>query len=400
MKKIGKILCMFTVMILLSGCVDYNVDMKINEDKSMDFSMKIGIDTSYKDMFPDSEENTEETILENDDTLIDDEIIEEEDTDFDIDEDQEAIENLKNRGYSVTEFKDGNIEGIIISKRFDNIDDISVTGDLKIAFEEIYAVDFDDKFFSVREEKNQKIYKAYITFDTSSDTEIEGINPEYMQSLVDFTYTVTLPNENISNNAIEISSDGKVLTWKLKDIEETGEINFEFGIPNENNNYMMYIIIGGICLLVVIMLIIIAFVCRRKKKNNNSGIKTTVVKENSEGVQDYGNELLTSQNDVSENKENFTPFIIENVQPTVVPQPKPVVQPTVVPQPRPVVQPTVVPQPKPVEQPTVVPQPRPVEQPTVAPQPRPVVQPTVVPQPKPVVQQDEIVFIDDDLNNI
>ena len=46
MKKISKLLLVFTIILGLSGCLKYDVNMQISNDKSMDFDLVIAINTS------------------------------------------------------------------------------------------------------------------------------------------------------------------------------------------------------------------------------------------------------------------------------------------------------------------------------------------------------------------
>ena len=45
-KKISKLLLVLTIILGLSGCLKYDVNMQISNDKSMDFDLVISINTS------------------------------------------------------------------------------------------------------------------------------------------------------------------------------------------------------------------------------------------------------------------------------------------------------------------------------------------------------------------
>ena len=87
---------------------------------------------------------------------------------------------------------------------------------------------------------------------------------------------MTLPEKPTSNNADEVSSDGKTLTWN---IEKNTDIEFEFNFKDSDkksdddkkdsdSNLLMYILIGGGALLLIVAVVIIIVVVTSNKKKN------------------------------------------------------------------------------------------------------------------------------------
>ena len=95
MKKISKLLLVFTIILGLSGCLKYDVNMQISNDKSMDFDLVIAINTSMLE----SLDQTTSKEFKKDDYL-----------------------KYENAGYPVTEYNETNdkatYEGVRISKLF------------------------------------------------------------------------------------------------------------------------------------------------------------------------------------------------------------------------------------------------------------------------------------------
>ena len=95
MKKIRNLFMLLIVALLLTGCVKYNVNMDIKKDKSMDFKIVYALDKSY---------------LGDKATFSDDD-----------------LKKMKDQGFEVSKYSEGNMEGFILTKKIKNIDDVSST---------------------------------------------------------------------------------------------------------------------------------------------------------------------------------------------------------------------------------------------------------------------------------
>lgn len=254
MKKILKLLLILIVVLGLSGCLKYNVNMKIANDKSMDFEMIVAVNMSMlKGLIDDESSSTTETTI------------------FDKDE----YTAFDKAGYKVEEYKekkdDIEYEGIKISKKFTSIDDVSTNKNEAIEFAKLFDEDAkpeDVRFFY----KNGDVYKANLTFNIVDENIGDIGDTDYSQSqdYFDLEYKVTLPEKPISNNATSVSEDGKTLTWKMK-IGEKNNIQYEFKFAekkavSENKNSKLTYIAGGFIGIVIIAAIVVVFT---QKKNNN-----------------------------------------------------------------------------------------------------------------------------------
>lgn len=274
MKKIFKVLFVCCLVAILSGCYKYNTEMEINTNKELLYKATIAIDkTAFSSM---AEEMGGETTEE----VSDDEATNE----LSVDE-----EELKQKGYEVTEYKevinDHEWVGYTLSKKFANIDDLLLAQDEVVDLSNTetdeegntnYGIDGINLF-----SKNGDTYKAQFLFNYADEETEEPdesmVDNSQLASMFDFTFQITLPEAAVSNNATEVLNDGKTLKWKLE-YGKKNEVNFEFKIPeaktpvNEakegnlistitGNKTILY---GGIAAIVVIIVVVV-LVSRKKK---------------------------------------------------------------------------------------------------------------------------------------
>ncbi len=257
MKKFSKLLLLSIMVLGLSGCLKYDVSMSIANDKSMDFEMIAAMNMSMLKSLGDGSSSSSSTTES-----------------FD----KSDYKEYEKAGYKVEEYKekkdDAEYEGVKISKKFANIDDVSTNKDEAVEFTKLFdenAKPEDVHFFY----KNGDVYKANLTFNLVDDNSNSSDNTDYSQyqSYFDLEYKVTLPEKPISNNATSVSEDGKTLTWKMK-YGEKNSIQYEFRTSkekatskekNDSNNKFIYIA-GGVVAVVVIAVVVASFT---QKKNNN-----------------------------------------------------------------------------------------------------------------------------------
>ena len=252
MKKTIQLLLLFVLMVNLTGCVKYNVDMEIRDNKSMTLQIVYGMEVS-DDIFEFNPDDSEDFIIDNDES------------DEGVSVDDYAY--LKDKGFSVEKFveekDDTTISGVKITKTYTNIDEITDSKNFTLDFNKMFdeenknAVN-DVKFFSKKGNK----YVANFVFDFS-DATAESSALEMMDSMLELQYKVKLPNKNVRNNATSVSDDGSELVWDLK-YGTKNEVNFEFSF-NDDINWIPVIIIGiGIFAAAVLAILFI----KRRKINN------------------------------------------------------------------------------------------------------------------------------------
>lgn len=261
MKKNIKLTALLTLLVIsLTGCVKFNSTMEIKKDKSMDYKIIYAFD---KSLFGDQE------ILTNDDK-----------------------KELENKGFTVSNYVDGNMKGFKVSKNIKNIDDVSSTNDATYDLSGLLDSNkSESKVFKVKKGFLKNTYTASFKFDssdsdlnnsTSNDTTIDNdfttddnntttdsdFDFSNINTNMDLSFNVKLPYKAISSNATTKKNDDKELSWNLS---STGEdkIEFSFALYNMTNIY----ICGGVIVLLIIIAIV--SILNKGKKNKVSNKDAT-----------------------------------------------------------------------------------------------------------------------------
>lgn len=257
MKKNIKLTALLTMLVIsLTGCVKFNSTMEIKKDKSMDYKIIYAFD---KSLFGDQE------ILTSDDK-----------------------KELENKGFTVSNYVDGNMNGFKVSKNIKNIDDVSSTNDATYDLSGLLdSSKSESKVFKVKKGFLKNTYIASFKFDssdsdlnnsTSNDTTIDNdfttddnnttadsdFDFSNINTNMDLSFNVKLPYKAISSNATTKKNDDKELSWNLS---STGEdkIEFSFALYNMTNIY----ICGGVIVLLIIIVIVSILNKSRKNKVSN-----------------------------------------------------------------------------------------------------------------------------------
>lgn len=257
MKKNIKLTALLTLLVIsLTGCVKFNSTMEIKKDKSMDYKIIYAFD---KSLFGDQE------ILTSNDK-----------------------KELENKGFTVSNYVDGNMKGFKVSKNIKNIDDVSSTNDATYDLSGLLDSNkSESKVFKVKKGFLKNTYTASFKFDssasdlnnsTSNDTTIDNdfttddndtttdsdFDFSNINTNMDLSFNVKLPYKAISSNATTKKNDDKELSWNLS---STGEdkIEFSFALYNMTNIY----ICGGVIVLLIIIVIVSILNKSRKNKVSN-----------------------------------------------------------------------------------------------------------------------------------
>lgn len=269
MKKLRNVVVLLVVTLLLTGCVKYNVNMEIRKDKSMNFEMIYAMNSSLlqgKDVF-----------------------------------DEKELKEIKDKGFKVEKYDKDNMKGFTISREIKNIDYIS-SSDAKEYSLSAITEKGDQKVFKVKKGLFKNKYTANLKFDSSdskmsngnsnsqfreedddddllidskdddldldtddSDLDLDTDDYDYsgMMSNMDMSINVKLPYKALSNNATEVTNDGKDLKWNLT-TSGAQSIDFEFELYNMTTIYICIAL--GVVLLVGVIVLIVVLVSKGKKK--------------------------------------------------------------------------------------------------------------------------------------
>ena len=274
MRRVKQLLVILLSILLLNGCVNSDITMTVNKDKSMDFEVKFLIN----DMFSS-------------------------------DYSANMISNatlLEKKGYTVTQTRETGFSGYKISKKYTNIDELSKNNGEVINIANITDDNFDlTKLFKMDKGLLKNTYTANIKFEyngslnTNTDNELnlnneevvttnafeenylttateedlnqefdfaDNVQPTSLASDMSLKYIVKVPFGVKNNNATNVSEDGKTLTWDLKS-EGSTEIKYTFDVYNMKLIY----IIGG-SLILILFILISALIKGRKKKSESESL--------------------------------------------------------------------------------------------------------------------------------
>ena len=260
-KRILRIFSIIAVALLLSGCVKYNINVKINNNKKM--TMELIIATSK------SMQGTGETSESSED-------------------DEDSLKKLKDAGWTVEEYEDDTYKGSKLKKTFDNIDEITTDSQEEYDLNALMQEGKESKYMFYKE-KGTNVYKAKFkasanTGTSESEKKPEEMTPEekeqyeqsqqlakQMMSTMDLKMNVEVP-KLVGSNATTV--DGNKLTWDLTKMKEKEDIEFSFelvansgssdGEKSENSFPIVPVAIGGGVALVVILVIVV--LATKKKK--------------------------------------------------------------------------------------------------------------------------------------
>ena len=141
--------------------------------------------------------------------------------------------------------------------------------------------------------------------DSGFDSDIMGLAGE-----MEFNYVVNLPEKALTNNATNVSNDGKTLTWSLMQ-SQISNIEFSFELKNMTNYYILY---GGIAAAVIIVIIIIISLIKKGKKG-----KEVVPAQNEPIHADYDPSIAQAVPNPALVNGNVTPEMpVETTQASVV----------------------------------------------------------------------------------
>lgn len=141
--------------------------------------------------------------------------------------------------------------------------------------------------------------------DSGFDSDIMGLAGE-----MEFNYVVNLPEKTLTNNATNVSNDGKTLTWSLMQ-SQISNIEFSFELKNMTNYYILY---GGIAAAVIIVIIIIISLIKKGKKG-----KEVVPAQNEPIHADYDPSIAQAVPNPAIVNGNVTPEMqVETAQTSVV----------------------------------------------------------------------------------
>ena len=242
MKKCIKVMGLVFTMLLFSGCMKSTVDIKVNSDGSVDVSYIAAVSSKA------SEEMKEQVGSEDENDLF---------------VDEKQIQEARDNGYEISDYKDDNYQGIKVSKHLNSIDEISK--EEEVIAKTSFAFEDDQHLFTVKRGFFTNKYIAKISYsdekeDQDKIKEYQNID-EYKEFFegMDLSFNLELPSKAIKSNATLV--DNNKYTWDLTKFDQE-YIEFEFEMINIKNIIICLIIVCGLIAIIVGTIIFI----KKKKK--------------------------------------------------------------------------------------------------------------------------------------
>lgn len=211
------------IMILLSGCIKVDTNLKVNSDSSGDLTLIYALDKQ----------------LANSET-------------------KNQIETMKNeardQGYKVFGYSSEKYFGVKIKKHYDNLKNLKAPSGNTDLFE--IDIKEDKRFFKTKYEL-KSVFDFEDIIETEEDELITKELEDSILSQLDLTFNLELPVKAGKNNASEIKDNGKKLYWSfIPGIKNNVEVEFT------KTNYLNIILVFVGVLLIVGFLLFI----RKKRK--------------------------------------------------------------------------------------------------------------------------------------
>ena len=250
MKKAVQIISIIAILavtlITLTGCMNINYEVKLNNDGSAEISYLMGYDKQFlKDM------GISTDTLKNDETI------------------GEAKASIESEGYTTEAYEDDNTYGFRATKSVENIEDFDIELGLLTEGEQA------DENNKIKYEKNllntkfAQDAKLDLTNMLEESTEETSAMLNTMIKKMKMVYKITLPFKAGNNNATTVSKDGKTLEWVLMP-GEINEVKFEAAKSPVIIYAIMVIVIAGIAVAIVLII---------NKNKNKSVVAETENKE-------------------------------------------------------------------------------------------------------------------------
>ncbi|MHB1454957.1 MAG: LppM family (lipo)protein [Saccharofermentanales bacterium] len=248
-KKIVLVIAMAcSMLIVTTGCIKLDIDIKVNADSSADMNITLLINDILGGVVGTDETGT-------------------------------SIEDIKataeEAGFTATPQKEGDMSGYKFTRHVKNVNELSAESESSIDIENLFGgTGSDMAIFNIEKGLLKDTYTINLDMNLESLSMPSGEDDEFTDSLIrsmmaqmDFKFRTTLPIKTISNNASTVSPDGKTLEWQLIP-GKNNTINMVFKAWNSQNILLM----AGTLLVLILIATILLLVLKKKRKKKNSAV--------------------------------------------------------------------------------------------------------------------------------
>ncbi|MFA6309246.1 MAG: DUF3153 domain-containing protein [Clostridia bacterium] len=238
------------VAVISTGCVKYNMEIKVNIDSSADITLELMLNK----------------LLAGESSGLSGGIMGRMNMD-------EIKKDAEKQGYKVTGKTEADMTGYVLTKHFNSIRELSNSvadnPDLGVVMK---SKDSKSGLFSVKKGFIQDTYTVNFDMDLTKvaaqskemDQYLDSFTKTLMASM-DFRFKISLPGNTAGNNATTVTDGGKTLEWKLA-FGKLNKINAEFTTWNKNAVVLLVCAIFLIIVLLSGLIFIVRFKARMRKK--------------------------------------------------------------------------------------------------------------------------------------
>lgn len=271
MKKAIQIISIIAILavtlITLTGCMNINYEVKLNNDGSAEISYLMGYDKKFLENMGISTDT-----LKNDETM------------------GEAKESVESEGYTTEAYEDDNTYGFRATKSVENIENFNIELGLLTEGEqadENNKIKYEKNLLNTKFAQDAKLDLTNMLEDSSEETSAM-LNTMIKQ--MKMVYKITLPFKVGNNNATTVSEDGKTLEWVLIP-GEINEVKFEATKSTVVIYAIMIIVIAGFAVAITLII----------NKNKNKSVEADT--ENKEMKQEETSNTSEVKNDMPQTTE-------------------------------------------------------------------------------------------------
>ncbi|MEK3909931.1 DUF3153 domain-containing protein [Paenibacillus sp. FSL H7-0331] len=221
-----------SVIILLSSCVKGDFHVTVNRDQSAELDYKLALSSQLIGLMSMNSANKTDML-------------------------GELKKNFETDGYQVSQYKDGDYQGVQAKKHVKDVKEIKNVGVNQGSINAENKIDMTvDKGFIFN------THHLIGNFDLSSmkaDAKDTMGLQKMMISQIDLKFTLTLPDKAEQQNASRVLDDGKTYQWDLL-AGANNEVNLDIKAPNTVNVSIL------VAVVVILIAAIIFLLLRRKKR--------------------------------------------------------------------------------------------------------------------------------------
>ncbi|MCF8009836.1 MAG: hypothetical protein K9L17_00010 [Clostridiales bacterium] len=246
--KIKKIILVLIVILLsaiiLCGCVEGKFHITLNEDGSADTNYRIGFNKTLLGFMSEQENPL-----------------------------KEMRKTAREEGFTVSNYNEGNMIGIIAKKHVKSLDELPKFADLgtKVGTDKTPLV-IEEGFF-----KDKYHFESSVDLSDMKEKPEDNLSGmgDAMLNQVNLRFILTLPFVPENHNASAVRDEGRTLEWHLIPGQDN-QITMNASVSNVTN--IVLTIIGSV--LILVCLVVVIYRKRASKKAEVSDEDNSVVQDN------------------------------------------------------------------------------------------------------------------------